>query len=76
MRLKKRHNEYLTRGEQAIVDLLIRHERMTGPEIARALGSTPASIKVMIYNMRDKGATIRSGGPGKRSPGYRLEGLA
>jgi DNA-binding MarR family transcriptional regulator len=75
MRLKKRHNEYLTRGEQAIVDLLIRHERMTGPEIARALGSTPASIKVMINNMRGKGATIRSGGQGKGSPGYRLEGL-
>lgn len=76
MRLKKRQSDYLTRGERAIADLLIRRRRMTGPEIARALDSTPASIKVMVHNMRRKGVVIIGGGVGQSSVGYRLEGLA
>lgn len=77
MRLKKRQSDYLTRGERAIADLLLRrHRRMTGKDIARALDSTPDSIKVMVCNMRKKGVTITGGGVGQSSVGYRLEGLA
>lgn len=77
MRLPKRHPDYLTRGERAIADLLIRQtKRMTGVDIARALDSTPSSIKVMICNMRKKGVTITGGGCGQSSLGYRLDGLA
>lgn len=76
MRLRKRHADTLTRGEQAIADLLVRKHRMTGPELARALDSTPASIKVMVCKMRKKGVSIKSGGPGMNSIGYRLDGLA
>ena len=76
MRLRKRYADTLTRGEQAISDLLIRQRRMTGPQLAQALDSTPASIKVMVNNMRKKGVTIKSGGPGQNSRGYQLEGLA
>src|SRR3546814_19784041 len=62
----------LTRGEQAIADLILRH-RMTGPQIAAALGSTPSSIKVMVHNMRKKGVTIAAGGVGHSSIGDRSE---
>lgn len=76
MRLRKRYADTLTRGEQAILDLLVRQSRMTGPQIANALHSTPASIKVMVCRMRKKGITIKSGGIGQSSIGYRLDGLA
>lgn len=75
MRFRRRFPDTLTRGEQAIADLLVRR-RMTGPQIAQALDSTPASIKVMIHNMRKKGCTITSGGIAQSSVGYRLDGLA
>lgn len=75
MRLPRRDPDTLTRGERAIADLLIRRDkRMTCKDIASALDSTPASVKVMICNMRKKGVTISGGGRG-RALGYRLEGL-
>lgn len=77
MKLPKRQADYLTRGERAIADLLIREpRRLTGKDIARALDSTPDSIKVMVCNMRRKGVTITGGGSGQSSVGYRLDGLA
>jgi hypothetical protein len=67
----KYHND-LTRGEQAIVDLLMRHPRMTGAQIAAALDSKEQSIRVMIYNIRKKGVNLANGGHGLNSKGYKL----
>ena len=67
----KYHND-LTRGEQAIVDLLMRHSRMTGAQIADALESNEQSIRVMIYNIRRKGVPLANGGRGLSSKGYKL----
>ena len=72
---RSRFPDTLTRGEQAIADLILRR-RMTARQIAEALDSTPNSIKVMVHNMRGKGVTIASGGQGPSSIGYKLEGLA
>lgn len=67
----KYHND-LTRGEQAIVDLLMRHPRMTGAQIADALESNEQSIRVMICNIRRKGVPLANGGYGLSSKGYKL----
>lgn len=76
MRVDRHRGTAFTSGEQAILDALVRNPRMTGPQIARALHSTPQSIKVMVFNLRQKGVRIRSGGVGKHSKGYQLVGLA
>jgi biotin operon repressor len=76
MMVRRNRNVSFTRGEQAILDVLVRHPRMTGPQIARALQSTPTSIKVMVFNLRQKGVTINSGGIGKHSKGYELVALS
>lgn len=69
-------DDALTRGEQAIIDLLAKHRRMTAPQIALALDSTPNSIKVMVHRLRKKGIAIGTGGFGQNSIGYRLEGFS
>lgn len=73
MRMKY-HND-LTRGEQAIIDLLMRHPRMSAAKIAEALESKDNTIRVMIHNIRRKGIEI-SGGGGGNSKGYKLGAAA
>jgi biotin operon repressor len=62
--------------EQAILKLLTNHRHMMGPEIATALNSTPASIKVMVRHLRSKGYNIISRGRGRNGSGYSLVGMA
>lgn len=68
----KYHNE-LTRGEQAVIDKLTQSRILTVNQLAGALNSTPASIKVMVSNLRRKGFAISGGGKGSASFGYSLQ---
>lgn len=65
-----------TKTERAILSLLMSHKRLTGPQIAAALNIAPASVKVMVLNLRRLGYNITSGGPGKHGLGYSLSGVS
>lgn len=65
-----------TPTEQAILKLLTDHRHMMGREIASALNSTPASVKVMVRQLRSKGYNIVSRGRGRNGSGYMLVGMA
>lgn len=68
----KYHND-LTRGELAVIDKLTQHRVLTVSQLAGALGSTSASIKVMVSKLRRKGFAIAGGGKGASSVGYSLQ---
>lgn len=75
------HTARLTPGEQAILDLIrAKPDRLTLDDLAREIGSTPGSTKVLITRLRTKGHPISSprhrcqAGPRKGVPQtYRLE---
>jgi DNA-binding MarR family transcriptional regulator len=67
----------LTEAEQAILDLIkAAPDGRTVGEIAQALDSTSASVKVLINRLRKKGQPISSPrrGPSRIRQPYRLEG--
>lgn len=65
----------LTRGERAVFDVLVERAPVTGPQIAEAINSTPASVKALVWKLRRKGVGIVSDDIGPHSTGYRLEGV-
>ena len=76
------HTETLPPREQAILDLIrAKPDQLTLDDLAREVGSTPGSAKVMISHLRTKGYAITSprhrcqDAPRKGVPQtYRLDG--